>query len=58
LWATPVCFFCPPGAPNEGVEVISRPGVGRSDKMLTLTARLTLIDNGEKGLFFQLRQAG
>jgi len=54
---TPVCFFCPPGAPNEVIEVISKPGVRRTDDMLKLTGRLTLINNGEKGLFFRLDQA-
>jgi hypothetical protein len=55
---TPVCSFCPPGAPNEVVEVISKPGVRRTDDLLKLTGRLTLINNGEKGLFFRLDQAG
>ena len=53
---TPVCFFCPPGAPNEVIEVLSKPGVRRTDDMLKLTGRLSLINNGEKGLFFRLDQ--
>lgn len=54
---TPVCFFCPPGAPNEVVEVVARNGVEVTDRMLTVTGRLTLANGAEKGLFFQMDQA-
>ena len=54
---TPVCFFCPPGAPNEVVEVAARNGVPITDRMLTITGRLTLADGADKGLFFQIDQA-
>lgn len=55
---TPVCFFCPPGQPNEVVEVISKPGVKLTGNMVTLSGRLSLINDGEKGLFFRLDQGG
>jgi hypothetical protein len=55
---TPVCFFCPPGEPNEVVEVVSRSGVKLTDGMVTLSGKLTLTNNGEKGLFFRLDQGG
>lgn len=55
---TPVCFFCPPGQPNEVVEVISKPGVKLTGAMITLTGRLSLINDGEKGLFFRLDHGG
>ena len=54
---TPVCFFCPPGMPNEVVEVTTRSGTPITGRMFNVTGRLKLIDNGEKGLFFQLDQA-
>lgn len=54
---TPVCFFCPPGEPNEVVEVTTRAGVPLTSRMLTVSGPLTLIDNGEKGLFFQINGA-
>ena len=54
---TPVCFFCPPGEPNEVVEVTSRAGVDVTARMLTVSGPLSLINNGEKGLFFQINQA-
>lgn len=51
---TPVCPFCPPGEPNEVVEVTSKIGFKLTDRMITVTGRLTLINDGEKGLFFRL----
>ena len=54
---TPVCFFCPPGQPNEVVEVTTRSGIPITGKMFSVTGRLRLINNGEKGLFFQIEQA-
>lgn len=43
---------------NEAVEVISRPGVKLTGGMITLSGRMTLTNNGEKGLFFRLDQGG
>ncbi|CAN5383091.1 hypothetical protein BH09PSE2_BH09PSE2_18000 [soil metagenome] len=54
---TPVCFFCPPGEPNEVVEVMSKSGVAVTDRMLNVTGRFALTNDGEKGLFFRLDQA-
>ena len=51
---TPVCFFCPPGEPNEVVEVTTGKSVPVSDHLVTVTGRFSLIDNAEKGLFFRL----
>lgn len=55
---TPVCFFCPPGQPNEVVEITSKVGVKLTGDMVTLTGRLSLINDGEKGLFFRLSHGG
>ncbi|MGC1301043.1 MAG: DUF3299 domain-containing protein [Caulobacteraceae bacterium] len=54
---TPVCFFCPPGQPNEVVEVTTRRGVPVTDRMLTVTGRFALEAKADKGLFFQVDQA-
>ena len=54
---TPVCFFCPPGQPNEVVEVTTARGVPITDRMLTVSGKLALENKPDKGLFFQLRQA-
>ena len=51
---TPVCMFCPPGAPNEVVEVISPRRIVWTDKIVTVTGPLTLVNNGEKGIFFKI----
>jgi hypothetical protein len=54
---TPVCFFCPPGEPNEVVEVINKKGIKLTDKLITVTGRFALNNDGEKGLFFRIDQA-
>lgn len=51
---TPVCMFCPPGEPNEVVEVISPRPILWTDKIVSVTGPLKLINNGEKGMFFQI----
>lgn len=51
---TPVCFFCPPGEPNEVVEVVSEKALPVSDDMTSVTGAFSLIDNAEKGLFFRV----
>jgi len=51
---TPVCLFCPPGAPNEMIEVVSPQPVDWTDKMVTVTGPLGLEHNGEKGMFFRI----
>lgn len=51
---TPVCFFCPPGQPNEVVEVTAPRGVAVTDRMLTVTGRLALTHQTDKGLFFRM----
>jgi uncharacterized protein len=51
---TPVCFFCPPGEPNEVVEVLANKARPVSDDLVSVTGKLTLIDNAEKGLFFRI----
>lgn len=54
---TPVCAFCPPGAPNEVVEVRSARPIAYSPRLVTVTGRFALEDNGDNGLFFQLSGA-
>lgn len=54
---TPVCPFCPPGAPNEAIEVYSLKFVRPTSGPVTVTGRFLLQDNGQAGLFYQLQQA-
>ena len=51
---TPVCMFCPPGEPNEVVEVISPYRIVWTDKIVTVTGPLMLVNNGEKGIFYKI----
>ncbi|HEY4075595.1 MAG TPA: DUF3299 domain-containing protein [Rhizomicrobium sp.] len=51
---TPVCMFCPPGQPNEVVEVFAPHPVLWTDKIVSVTGPLKFINNGEKGMFFQI----
>jgi hypothetical protein len=55
--STPVCFFHPPAEPNEVIEVrLTRP-IPAGYHRVEVTGVLTLADNGEKGLFFQMNGA-
>ena len=51
---TPVCPFCPPGAPNEVVEVKSSDAIAQTNDLIRVTGTFALENNGEKGLFFRL----
>ncbi len=54
---TPVCFFCPPGAPNEVIEVRSDESISVGPGEYEFTGRFGLQDDGQAGLFFRLDQA-
>jgi len=54
---TPVCPFCPPGEPDEVIEVQCLESVPSSYDLVTVTGIFKLIDNGDQGLFFQLKDA-
>lgn len=54
---TPVCAFCPPGEPNEVVEVHSAKPIAFTQKLVTVTGTFGLEDKGENGLFFQMTGA-
>lgn len=51
---TPVCMFCPPGEPNEVAEVVASYPIVWTDKIVTVTGPMSLINNGEKGMFFKI----
>ncbi|MEI9989476.1 MAG: DUF3299 domain-containing protein [Rhizomicrobium sp.] len=51
---TPVCMFCPPGEPNEVAEVVSPTPIAWTDKLVTVTGQFSLVNNGEKGIFFKI----
>lgn len=54
---TPVCQFCPPGAPNEVIDVTVEIPVTWADRLFVVTGKFTIQDDGEKGVFFRLDNA-
>ena len=54
---TPVCLYCPPGEPNEVVAVRSKHAVDWKDDMITVSGLFALVNDGEKGIFFEMRDA-
>lgn len=54
---TPTCPYCPPGEPNEVVEVYSRTTVPWDESLLTMRGTFTLINNTDNGIFFVLKNA-
>jgi hypothetical protein len=54
---TPVCFFCPPGEPNEILDVqLAKPTEISSD-LVTIEGRFEMTDQKEEGIFFVLKDA-
>lgn len=58
---TPTCFFCPPGEPNEIIEVFTNKKITWEDGLTTVTGKFGFTKgieaNPELGLFFQLKNA-
>ncbi len=54
---TPVCLYCPPGQPNEVIEVRSPRAFAWTQKVVTVTGKLSLINDQEKALFFKIENA-
>ncbi|CAL4869315.1 hypothetical protein MMA231_03607 (plasmid) [Asticcacaulis sp. MM231] len=54
---TPVCFYHPPGEPNEVMEVLSNQPIAWNDRPMTMEGRFAKINNGELGVFFRLEHA-
>ena len=54
---TPTCPFCPPGEPNEIVEVFSKKPVSWDEGIVVVTGTMKLAEKSENGMFFQLKDA-
>lgn len=54
---TPTCFFCPPGEPNEIIEVFAQKPTEWADNLVTYQGQMNLIQGKEMGIFFQLKNA-
>lgn len=53
----PTCAFCPPGAPNEVVEVFSSKPLMWKEDLITFSGTLNLVNDGKTGVFFQMKDA-
>ena len=54
---TPTCGFCPPGEPNEVIDVHTKEPVEWVDGLITLRGTFNLINNEQMGMFFELKNA-
>jgi len=54
---TPTCPFCPPGEPNEIIEVFTKKPVKYTEGMAVITGTMTFTTNPDLGLFFQLNDS-
>lgn len=54
---TPTCAFCPPGEPNELIEVFTDKPVKVGYEMTTITGTFHLTNNTDQGIFFTLKNA-
>lgn len=54
---TPTCPFCPPGGPNEVIDVWTDSPVEYTDTMITVKGKFELMNDKEMGLFFKLKAA-
>jgi hypothetical protein len=55
--STPVCMYCPPGQPNEVVEVRASRAIDWTDKMVAVTGKLHLVNDQERAVFFKMENA-
>jgi hypothetical protein len=51
---TPVCPFCPPGEPNEVIEVYTSAFIKPTTSPITVRGRFKVQDNAAAGLFFEI----
>lgn len=54
---TPVCLYCPPGEPNEVIEVHAAKAFAWSMRMVTVTGRLKLVNDEDQAIFFTMENA-
>ncbi|WP_174292632.1 DUF3299 domain-containing protein [Sphingomonas bacterium] len=51
------CPFCPPNEPTEAIEVFSDKFVKYTDAPITVSGKLQLVANSDRGLFYRLKSA-
>jgi len=54
---TPTCFFCPPGEPNEIIEVYAAKPTEWAEDLVTYEGKFELTKNEEAGIFFKMFNA-
>lgn len=54
---TPTCPFCPPGEPNEVIDVHTTKPIAYTEDAITVKGTFTLMNDREMGLFFKLSDA-
>lgn len=54
---TPTCPFCPPGEPNEVIDVTVTEPVEWAEDAVKVTGTFGLMDDREFGMFFKLTEA-
>lgn len=54
---TPTCFFCPPGEPNEIIEVFTDKPVPWDDDLVMYEGTFGLTQNVDMGIFFKMTNA-
>lgn len=54
---TPVCMYCPPGQPNEVVEVKTPNAIPWTDKIVSVTGKFQLVNDQERAVFFKMENA-
>ena len=54
---TPTCPYCPPGEPNEIVEIFTAKPVKWNEGLITVTGKFALINNQNFGMFFKIDNA-
>ena len=54
---TPTCFFCPPGQPNEIVDVWTDKSTDWKEELIKVTGTFELMNDPQLGMFFKLNKA-
>lgn len=53
----PTCAFCPPGQPNEIIDVWTDKPVQWDDNIVKVTGKFNFMENKELGVFFQMKDS-
>jgi hypothetical protein len=51
------CTFCPPGEPNEIIEVFSSKPMRWRENLVTISGSLVLLNDGKNEILFQMKDA-